>query len=104
MIVRVTDRHALAITLAVAVATVLTACGSKEPSAPADGPPTATPHPPHLRPRNSRRQRPPRRRRAWSPEALEELLAPIALYPDPVLSQVLIASTNPRKYSMRATG
>jgi hypothetical protein len=33
----------------------------------------------------------------WSPEAMEELLAPIALYPDPVLSQVLIASTNPQE-------
>jgi hypothetical protein len=32
-----------------------------------------------------------------SPEALEELLAPIALYPDPILSQVLIASTNPQE-------
>jgi len=35
--------------------------------------------------------------RTWSPEALEELLAPIALYPDPVLSQLLIASTNPQE-------
>jgi hypothetical protein len=35
--------------------------------------------------------------RSWTPEALEELLAPIALYPDPVLSQVLIASTNPQE-------
>ncbi|HEX7374407.1 MAG TPA: DUF3300 domain-containing protein [Steroidobacteraceae bacterium] len=34
---------------------------------------------------------------SWTPEALEELLAPIALYPDPVLSQVLIASTNPQE-------
>ena len=33
----------------------------------------------------------------WTPEAMEELLAPIALYPDPVLSQVLIASTNPQE-------
>ena len=33
----------------------------------------------------------------WSAEALEDLLAPIALYPDPVLSQVLIASTNPQE-------
>jgi hypothetical protein len=33
----------------------------------------------------------------WTPEALEDLLAPIALYPDPVLSQMLIASTNPQE-------
>jgi hypothetical protein len=34
---------------------------------------------------------------SWTPEALEELLAPIALYPDAMLSQVLIASTNPQE-------
>ena len=33
----------------------------------------------------------------WTPEALEDLAAPIALYPDPVLEQVLIASTNPQE-------
>ena len=31
---------------------------------------------------------------AWAPDALEELLAPIALYPDPVLAQILAASIN----------
>jgi hypothetical protein len=31
---------------------------------------------------------------AWSPTALDELLAPIALYPEPVLAQVLAASTD----------
>jgi hypothetical protein len=34
---------------------------------------------------------------SWAPEAMEALLAPIALYPDPVLSQVLMASTNPQE-------
>jgi hypothetical protein len=34
---------------------------------------------------------------AWTPEALEDLLAPVALYPDPVLSQMLIAATNPQE-------
>jgi hypothetical protein len=33
----------------------------------------------------------------WTPEALEELLAPIALYPDIVLGQVLVASANPQE-------
>ena len=33
----------------------------------------------------------------WAPEALEELLAPVALYPDPVLVQVLTAATNPQE-------
>ncbi len=31
---------------------------------------------------------------AWSPSALDELLAPVALYPDTILAQVLAASTN----------
>lgn len=33
----------------------------------------------------------------WTPEQLEELTAPIALYPDLVLDQVLVASTNPQE-------
>src|SRR5688572_22589003 len=33
----------------------------------------------------------------WTPEALEELAAPIALYPDVVLGHVLAASTNPQE-------
>jgi hypothetical protein len=33
----------------------------------------------------------------YSPEALESLLAPVALYPDPVLAQVLASSTNPQE-------
>src|SRR4029450_7557333 len=31
---------------------------------------------------------------SWTPRALDELLPPIALYPDAVLGQVLSASTN----------
>jgi len=31
---------------------------------------------------------------SWTPVALDEILAPIALYPDPILAQVLAASTN----------
>jgi uncharacterized protein DUF3300 len=34
---------------------------------------------------------------SWTPEALEELLAPVALYPDVVLGHVLAASTNPQE-------
>ncbi len=33
----------------------------------------------------------------WTPEALEELLAPIALYPDVILGQLFVASTNPQE-------
>jgi hypothetical protein len=34
-------------------------------------------------------------RQAWTPEELNNLVAPIALYPDPLLGQVLVASTYP---------
>jgi hypothetical protein len=34
---------------------------------------------------------------SYSAEALESLLAPVALYPDPVLAQVLATSTNPQE-------
>lgn len=34
---------------------------------------------------------------SWTPDALDELLAPVALYPEPVLAQVLTASTNPQE-------
>jgi hypothetical protein len=34
---------------------------------------------------------------SWTPEGLEELLAPVALYPDVVLGHVLAASTNPQE-------
>ena len=33
----------------------------------------------------------------YGPEAMESLLAPVALYPDPVLAQVLATSTNPQE-------
>jgi len=33
----------------------------------------------------------------WTPEQMEALLAPIALYPDPVLTQVLVSATNPQE-------
>ena len=34
-------------------------------------------------------------RRAFSPEEFDQMLAPIALYPDPLLSQILMAATYP---------
>jgi len=33
----------------------------------------------------------------WTPEGMENLLAPVALYPDAVLAQVLMAATNPQE-------
>ncbi len=38
----------------------------------------------------------------WTQEELENLLAPIALYPDPVLAQVLIAATFPEQIALAA--
>ncbi len=102
MKIRALDRRKLAIALAFGVATALAGCGSKEEPAatttavaPPAAAPEAAPAAPAAAPTpittadvaNA----------TWTPEALEELLAPIALYPDPVLSQVLIASTNPQE-------
>jgi hypothetical protein len=33
----------------------------------------------------------------WTPEAMEDLLAPVALYPDEILGEVLVAATNPQE-------
>jgi hypothetical protein len=86
---------------AVSAAIALAGCGSKEPAPPQAGPaPTAeqaaagaapaADAAPAAAPLAATDQ-------SWSPEALEALLAPVALYPDPVLSQVLMASTNPQE-------
>jgi hypothetical protein len=75
-------------------------CGNKEPapaaSSKSDAPPAAVPAD-----ATQAQGQPPAPLQAttatWAPEALEELLAPIALYPDPVLMQVLTAATNPQE-------
>ena len=76
----------------------LSGCGSKEPPAATEAPvtpaPTATASAPAEAPAPVTAAEV---TGTWSPEALEELLAPVALYPDPVLSQLLIASTNPQE-------
>jgi len=73
----------------------LSGCGSKEPTAPAT---PVTPAPTAASPAEAPAPVTAAEvTKTWSPEALEELLAPVALYPDPVLSQVLIASTNPQE-------
>jgi hypothetical protein len=102
MKIRALDRRKLAIALAFGVVTALAGCGSKEEPAatttavaPPAAAPQAAPAAPAAAPTpitaadvaNA----------TWTPEALEELLAPIALYPDPVLSQILIAATNPQE-------
>jgi hypothetical protein len=98
-----TQTHSsLRIFLAACLLAALGACGKKEetagtaqttPAAPAEQAPgtpaataaatTATAGPPAAS--------------AWTPEVLEELLAPIAIYPDVVLGHVLNASTNPQE-------
>ena len=75
-------------------------CGNKEPapaaSTQSDAPPATAPADATQAP-----AQPPAPLQAttatWAPEALEELLAPVALYPDPVLVQVLTAATNPQE-------
>jgi len=93
-----THRRPTAIVLILGAAAVVAGCGSKEPTAqaPATPAPTATSAPataPGSEVPTAATPAP----TTWTAEALEELLAPIALYPDPVLSQVLIASTNPQE-------
>ena len=97
MAIRATYRRALAIALVIGAATTLSACGSKEPPAPTTSPGAATPAAgqPTAPPVDAGTQA--ATPTTWNAEALEGLLAPIALYPDPVLSQVLIASTNPQE-------
>jgi hypothetical protein len=90
----------LALGIALAAASSLVACGSKEPpqqaASPAPAPAPAQPATPTAAP-DTAPVTAAEVTRTWTAEALEELLAPIALYPDPVLSQVLIASTNPQE-------
>jgi Protein of unknown function (DUF3300) len=66
---------------------LLTGCGNKD-EAPADAAATAASAPAGTTPAADG---------TWTPEALEELLAPIAIYPDVVLGHVLTASTNPQE-------
>jgi Protein of unknown function (DUF3300) len=98
MKIRALDRRSLAIALAFGVATALAGCGSKEePAATSTTPPAATPETAPAASAPTPVSATDVAGATWTAEALEELLAPIALYPDPVLSQVLIASTNPQE-------
>jgi hypothetical protein len=87
--------RSLSLAIVLGLALVVVACGKKEPPAAADTPAAAPAAPAEqgAAVANAAATAP----TSWTPEALEELLAPIALYPDPVLSQVLIASTNPQE-------
>jgi hypothetical protein len=81
------------------IAAIVVGCGSKEPPAGAEqaaGAPTPSATSGAAEPPGAAQ---PEQISAalLTPEALEDLLAPIALYPDAVLAQVLIASTNPQE-------
>jgi len=81
-----------------AIACALCGCSKSDDAKAASAPPVATtaaapsagappaPEAPPPAPTSEAKQ--------WTPSALDELLAPIALYPDPILAQVLAASTN----------
>jgi hypothetical protein len=78
---------------------LMAGCGSKEPPAPAAAGGDAAAPAADAAPADAAPSAPPLAStdQTWTPEEMEALLAPIALYPDPVLSQVLLASTNPQE-------
>jgi Protein of unknown function (DUF3300) len=92
---------AFGLALAIGVAIALSGCGKKEqPPAAATPPPVAAASTVPDAAQQAAAQ-PPQPLQAstatWTPEAMEELLAPVALYPDVVLGEVLVASTNPQE-------
>lgn len=81
--------------LPIVFAVLVAGCGSDKkesvataPAGSATTPPAANPAPPPVVPVPAVTQA------SWAPDALEELLAPIALYPDQLLTQILAASVN----------
>ncbi|MET0658037.1 MAG: DUF3300 domain-containing protein [Steroidobacteraceae bacterium] len=81
--------------LPLALAVLVAGCGSDKkesvataPAGSATTPPAATQALPPAVPPTAITQA------SWAPDALEELLAPIALYPDQLLTQILAASVN----------
>jgi hypothetical protein len=85
----------------------MTACGSKGTNTAAANPsqssPEPAPPPPQTESATAQAQQPapqvapPASADAMAPAALDELLAPVALYPDALLAQVLAAATNPQE-------
>ncbi len=99
-------KPALAVVLATtipALGLLLTACGKNQPPAAAPPPASQTIAPqvasvePGVAPPPDTIEVSDVPVETYSPEALESLLAPVALYPDPVLAQVLSTSTNPQE-------
>jgi hypothetical protein len=96
-LVSILRRATLSATIAVLVAAG--GCGKKEPAAPVAAPPAAGVEtaPSAAQPAAPVSQILTPNSMTWTPEAMEDLLAPVALYPDVVLGQVLVASTNPQE-------
>jgi hypothetical protein len=98
-------RHGATLATVAVLITVLSACGGKKepPAAPAAAPPATTaapaaaPAPAAVQPAAPVSQILTANSTTWTPEAMEDLLAPVALYPDVVLGQALVASTNPQE-------
>ena len=86
--------------LAIGVAIALSGCGKKEQPPAAAAPPVAAAQTIADAAEQAPGQ-PPQPLQAsaaaWTPEAMEELLAPVALFPDVMLGSVLVASTNPQE-------
>ncbi len=82
----------LGLALSLALGALLAGCSPKEPPAPTAAAAPAAAEAPASDPVAGQVEA----SLALTPEAMEALLAPIALYPDPVLAQVLTASTNPQ--------
>ncbi len=92
------SRSLLQMAIALGLATALAGCGDKKEQASA----AATSAAPQAETAPAAAQAPAIPPAAavptsWSPEAMEELLAPVALYPDPILMQVLAAAGNPQE-------
>ena len=95
---------AVLVTTMPALAVLLTACGKDQPPSAQETPPVTQAMPPQATMVEPGVAAAPTTVtvgdapvETYSPEALESLLAPIALYPDPVLAQVLATSTNPQE-------
>ena len=76
---------------AIAAALLLAGCGKKDEGAPDSA------MPPDAAAGSAATSAAPSAPGSWTPEALEDLLAPVALYPDVVLGHLLTASTNPQE-------
>jgi hypothetical protein len=81
---------------AAALLLALTGCGGKQAPSPTEANPTAA-APAAVDPAATPPAPLQTSTATWTPEALEQLLAPVALYPDVVLMQVLTAATNPQE-------